>query len=317
MRKTGFLIFAWVSALSILFAQNLIERRPGPAGEQSAPGANIRVDKKLVLVPVSVLDRENRPVAGLERSNFRVFDDKAEQAIESFSMEDGPVAVGLVFDTSGSMGLKLGNSRAAAKAFFATANPGDEFLLVEVSDAPALSVPLTNDPDRIQTRLASAKSSGTTPLLDSIYVGLHEIKKSNKSRKALLVISDGLDNHSRHTEREVQELARESDALIYAIRIYDPLGPPDKTADVMAGPNLLKEIAEPTGGREYTVGYVSELTDTATKIGIALRNLYVLGFSPAYERRGGRHHSVQVKMVRNHGSPPVLASWRLGYEAAD
>jgi Ca-activated chloride channel homolog len=316
MKKTGLLAFA-VSALPILFAQDLIEQRPGLAGEQSGAGANIRVDKKLVLVPVSVLDRENRPVAGLERSSFRVFDDKAERAIESFSMEDGPVAVGLVFDTSGSMGLKLRNSRAAVQAFLATANPGDEFLLVEVSDAPELAVPLTNDPDRIETRLALAESRGTTPLLDAIYTGLNGIKKSNKSRKALLVISDGLDNHSRHTEREVQELARESDAMIYAIRIYDPLDPPDKTADVMAGRNVLKEIAEPTGGRAYTVGFVSELTDTATKVGIALRNLYVLGFSPADQRRAARHHSVQVKMVRNHGSPPVLASWRLGYEAAD
>jgi len=277
--STQFLVVACASALSILFAQDLFEQ---PA-RSARPDANIRVDKKLVLVPVSVLDRENRPVPGLERTNFRVFDDKTEQAIESFSMEDGPVAVGGVFDTSGSMGLKLRYSRMAARAFFATANPSDEFLLVEVSGTPTLAVPLTNDPERIETRLDLAKSKGSTPLLDAVYLGLNEIKKSKKSRKALLVISDGLDNHSRHTEREVQQLARESDALIYAIRIYDPLDPPDKLADVMAGPNLLKEIAEQAGGREYTVGYASELTDIGTKIGIALRNLYVLGFSPADE----------------------------------
>jgi Ca-activated chloride channel family protein len=205
----------------------------------------------------------------------------------------------------------------AVRAFFSTANPSDEFLLVEVSDIPALTVPLTNDPERIETRLALAKPRGTTPLLDAVYFGLSEIKKSKKSRKALLVISDGGDNHSRHTEKEVQELACESDALIYAVRIYEPLDPPDSTFDILAGPNLLKEIAESTGGREYTVGYVSELTDITTKIGIALRNLYVLGYSPPNEERGGRHHSVQIKMVRAHGLPPLLASWRLGYESTD
>ncbi len=294
------IVVACASALSVLFAQD----------------ANMRVDKKLVLVPVSVLDREERPVPGLERSNFRVFDDKAEQPIESFSMDDGPVAVGVVFDTSGSMGLKLRYSRMAARAFFSTANPGDEFLLVEVSDTPTLAVPLTSDPERIEARLDLAISKGKTPLLDAVYLGLNEIGKSKKSRKALLVISDGLDNRSRRTEREVQQLVRESDALIFAIRIYDPLDPPDKLADVMTGPNLLKEIAEQTGGREDTVGYASEFTDIGTKIGIALRNLYVLGFSPAGEQRGGLRHSVQVKMVRTRGLPPLHASWRLGYDAA-
>jgi Ca-activated chloride channel homolog len=304
MKKTVLFAIVWASALSILSAQGAFE-----------PGASIRVDKKLVLVPVSVLDKENRPVPGLERSNFRVFDDKAEQAIETFSMDDGPVAVGLVVDTSGSMsfGLKLRHSQMAVRAFLATANPEDEFFLVELSDTPTLAVPLINDPHQIEAGLALAKSRGKTPLLDAVYFGLSEIGKSRKSRKALLVISDGGDNHSRHTEREVEDLARESDALIYAIRIYDPLDAPDRLADVLARPNLLKEIAEQAGGREYTVGYIGELTDIGTRIGIALRNLYILGFSPTCKCRGGRHHRVQIKMVPSRGPAPLHASWRLGY----
>jgi VWFA-related protein len=316
-RTLGFLLFLRVSALSTLFAQAVIEPRPRPASAASIPGANIRVDKDLVVERVSVLDDENRPIVNLKRNNFRVFDDKAEQAIESFSTEDEPVAVGLVFDNSGSMGQKLRESRKAVKAFFETANPEDEFLLVEFNDTPRLSVPLTNDPHQIETRLALTQSRGKTALLDAIYFGLNEIKKSKKSRKALLVISDGGDNHSRYKEREVRDLIRESDVLIYAIGIYEPWDSPDRPPEELAGPGLLKEIAEQTGGREYSLGYMSRLADITTTIGIALRNLYVLGFSPSDQRRNGRYHSVQIKIVESHGFPPMQAFWRLRYAAPD
>ena len=254
IKNLGFLLFICAWAPPLLFAQSPLNQPPVLASENPAPPVDLRVDKNLVLVPVSVLDKEDRPVAGLDRSDFRVFDDKAERSIESFSMEDGPVAVGLVFDTSGSMRENLRNARVAARAFFSAANPGDQFFLVEVSDTSGLTVPLTHDPRQIEARLVSAESRGQTPLLDAIYLGLNEIKKSKMSRKALLVISDGLDNHSRHTQREVQQLVRESDALVYAIRVYDPLDAPDKTAEIMTGQNLLQEIAEQTGGREYTAG---------------------------------------------------------------
>jgi Ca-activated chloride channel homolog len=316
-RTLGFLLFLWVSALSILFGQAVIQHRPRPAINSSRLSANLRVDKNLVLEPVSVVDNENRPVVGLERSNFRVFDDKVEQKIESFSTEDEPVAVGLVFDISGSMDQKLRESRMAVKAFFATANPEDEFLLVEFSDTPTLAVPLTNDSHQIETRLAFSESRGKTALLDAIHLGLTEIKKSKKSRRALLVISDGGDNHSRYREREIQELIRESDVLIYAVGIYEPWDLLDRTPEELAGPSLLKEVAEQTGGREYSVGYVGRLADITKTIGIALRNLYVLGFSPTNTRRDGRYHAVQIKIVRTHGLPPMLASWRLGYIASD
>jgi Ca-activated chloride channel homolog len=301
----------------MLLGQAVIEPRLRPVTDSSRPGANLRMDKNLVLEPVSVLDNQNRPVTGLDRSNFRVFDDKVEQPIESFSKDDEPIAVGLVFDTSGSMGRKLSESRMAVKAFFETANPEDEFLLVEFSDTPRLAVPLTKDPRQIETRLTSSKSRGKTALLDAIYFGLNEIKKSKKSRKALLVISDGGDNHSRYREREVQELVRESDVLIYAIGIYEPWDSLDRTPEELAGPSLLKEIAEQTGGREYSAGYMGRLADITEKIGVALHNLYVLGFSPANQRRDRRYHSVQIKIVRTHGLPPMLASWRLGYVASD
>src|SRR3954470_2560468 len=142
-------------AAAMLAQQVKIEPRQKSAPKQQEQrGANIRVDTTLILVPVSVNDPLNRPVSGLEKENFRLFEDKVPQPITQFAMDDEPVAVGLVFDTSGSMGDKLQRSRMAAKEFFRIANPEDEFLLVEFDNSPRLVVPLTSDTGTIEGHLA-------------------------------------------------------------------------------------------------------------------------------------------------------------------
>src|SRR5512135_142650 len=174
-------------------------QRAGSAPPNDVPRSDLRVDTTEVLVPVSVNDTLNRPVSGLEKQDFRVFDDKVEQVITSFSMEDEPVAVGLVFDTSGSMRGSEREERAAADEFFKTANPEDEFALVEFDSSPRLVVPVTPDPSKITYQLLFTHTRGSTALLDAVFLGLHEIKKSDKKRKALVVISDGGENNSRYT----------------------------------------------------------------------------------------------------------------------
>jgi VWFA-related protein len=279
------------------------------------PTANLRIDANLVLVPVSVCDGMNRPVTGLEREHFKVFEDKVEQTVTHFAMEDEPLAVGLVFDTSGSMGSKLRRSRMAASAFFKTANPEDEFFLVEFNDRPKLVAPLTRDYEEIQNHLAFAPSRGRTALLDAIFLAMHEMKKSTKSRKALLIISDGGDNSSRYSVTEVRNLVRESDVLFYALGIYEPSGARGRSPEELSGPGLLTEMAEQTGGRHLPVEDLSEMPDIAAKIGIELRNRYVLGYSPGNQPRDGRYHRVQVKLAPPHGLPSLKAFWRTGYYA--
>ena len=141
------------------------------------------------------------------------------------------------------------------------------------------------------------------------------MKKSTKNRKALLIISDGGDNCSRYTETEVRNAVRESDVLIYAIGIFEPYGARGRSPEELAGPGLLSEVAEQTGGRQFPVEDLSELPDIAAKIGIELRNRYVLGYSPTDQQHDGRYHRVQVKVVPPHGLPPLRAYWRLGYFA--
>jgi VWFA-related protein len=285
---------------------------PKAAPEPAAPRTNLRVDLNLVLVPVTVCDPFNRPVTGLEKEHFRVFEDNVEQTVTAFAQEDAPVAVGLVFDTSGSMGSKLRLSRQAAAAFFQTANPEDEFLLVEFSDRPKLVVPMTGNTQEIQDHLTFSQSKGRTALLDAVILAMHELKKSTVGRKALLIISDGGDNCSRYTETELKNLVREGDVVIYAIGIYGG----GTTPEEVAGPQLLTEIADQSGGRQLPASAQGDdIPDIAAKIGVELRNRYVLGYSPTAPHRDGRYHPVQVKIVPPHGLPTLRAFWRRGYYA--
>lgn len=275
----------------------------------------LRVDSNLVLVPVSVCDPMNKPVTGLEKEHFKILDDKVEQTITHFAMDDEPVDVGLVFDISGSMGAKLRRSRVAATEFFKTANPEDDFFLVEFNDQPKLVAPLSKDTGEIQNDLTFAESKGRTALLDAIMLALHEMKKSQKTRKALLIISDGGDNASRYTENELRARVRESDVLMYAIGIFESGGGRDRSPEESNGPALLTDLAEATGGRFFEVDDIAEMPDIAAKIGIELRNRYVLGYSPTSSQRDGKYHHVQVKVIPPRGLPPLKAYWRPGYYA--
>ena len=171
----------------------------------------------------------NRFVTGLEKEHFRLFEDKVEQDITQFSSEDAPLSVGIVFDTSGSMGSKLQKSRQAVAQFFKTANPEDEFFLVQFNDRPELVVPFTRNVEEIQNHLTFTQSKGRTALLDGVYLAMNQMKKAHNPRKAMLIISDGGDNSSRYTESEIKNAVREADVQIYAIGIFEPMGSRGRT----------------------------------------------------------------------------------------
>jgi VWFA-related protein len=316
-RRILTLAAAFAALLPLAFlGQVKTEPRPklGVPPPESRPSANLRIDTNLVLVPVSVCDPQNRPVTGLEKEHFRVLDDRVEQTITHFSMDDEPVAVGLVFDISGSMGVKLQKSRQAAAEFFHTSNTEDEYFLVEFNDQPKLLVPLTRNVEEIQNQLTWAQSKGRTALLDAIFLAMNEMKKSKKNRKALLIISDGGDNSSRYTESEVRNLVRENDVLIYAIGVFESGSGRQRTSEEAGGPGLLNELCDQTGGRHLPAD-ASELPDIAAKIGVELRNRYVLGYSPTSRLRDGRYHTLQVKVVPPKGLPALRPYFRRGYYA--
>jgi VWFA-related protein len=298
---------------------NIEPRLKKPGDAESAPESerrsNIRIDTTVVLVPVSVTDPMNRFVTGLEKEHFKVFEDKIEQQISQFSSEDAPLSVGIIFDTSGSMGAKLQKSRQAVAQFLKTANPEDEFFLVQFSDRPELVMPFTRNTEELQNRLTFTQAKGRTALLDGIYLGMNEMKKSHNPRKAILVISDGGDNSSRYTESEIKNAVREADVQLYAIGIFEPMASRSRTAEEMNGPSLLNELAEQTGGRAFSIDNLNELPDVAAKIGIELRNQYVIGYSPKNRDRDGKYRRIKVTLVQPRGLPPLKAFFRLGYYA--
>src|SRR5271163_4598051 len=217
---------------------------------QSDPKATtaFRADSTLVLVPVSVTDPSNRYVLGLEKRDFHLFEDDVEQTVTHFSNEDAPLSIGLLVDTSGSMGAKLDTSRRAVSEFLKTLNTSDEAFLVEFSDRAQLAVPLTGDARAIESAMTSATSGGLTALLDAVHMGLQEMKRARNPRKALLVISDGGDNNSRFTSGQIAGLVREADVQIYAMGVFEPtlsfgLGGKLGTAE-LDGPRLLSAIAD-------------------------------------------------------------------------
>jgi Ca-activated chloride channel family protein len=275
----------------------------------------IQVDVNLVVVNVTVTDPYDRIVTGLDSESFQVYDEKVSQRIVAFSTEDAPISVGMIFDSSGSMSDKIEKSKEAALQFFKTSNPQDEFMLINFSERPNLVSAFTSKFENLEERLITVRAGGKTALLDAIYLGLNEMKKATTNRKALLVISDGGDNHSRYTERDLKKAVKEADVEIYAVGVFEPLSSRARTPEEAGGPGLLAELAEVSGGRMFSVEDPNELPDIMEKISIELRNQYVLGYKPSNLVRDGRWRRIKVKLSPPKGLPPLQVYARTGYYA--
>jgi VWFA-related protein len=282
---------------------------------QQSTGLKLRVETTLVLIPVAVTDSLNRFVLGLQKEDFHLFEDSVEQNVAHFSGEDAPLSVGLAFDESGSMDYKLRTSQAAVAQFLKTMNADDEAFLVEFSDNARLSVGFTAHTDEIQNALKNAQPGGLTAMLDAINLALREMKKARNSRKAIVIISDGGDNHSQYTAAQIESLVREADVQIYAMGVFEPSLPFGLTPEEVSGPRLLSEIATQTGGRAFAAALTGDLPSVAARIAIELRNQYVLGYYPKNQTEDGKYRHVEVKLAQPPGVSPLKAHWRLGYYA--
>jgi Ca-activated chloride channel family protein len=275
-------------------------------------GKPIQVDVDLVLVPVTVTDDWNRIVTGLDKENFTVMEGNQQQEVRHFSSEDAPLSLGVIFDMSGSMSDKIEKAREAVIEFFKTANPLDEFFMITFNDRPQLRNDFTKSVEEIQGKLVYTVPQGSTALLDAIYMGITKMKDARNTKKALLIISDGGDNHSRYTEGEIKSMVREADVQIYAIGMFSTAPP---TPEEVAGPALLTDISNVTGGRMFSINSPNELADVATKIGIELRNQYVLGYRPTNKTKDGRWRKIKVKLIPPKGLPHLNVYSKTGYYA--
>ena len=279
------------------------------------PGKMLHTDVDVALVNVTVTDPYNRLVTGLESDNFRVFEDNAEQEVVTFSSEDVPISIGVIFDISGSMANKIAKARDAAIQFFKTANPADEFFLVSFNEHAELTSAFTNSVEDLQNRMISTNPKGRTALLDAIYLGLSQMRGAHNAKRALLILSDGGDNHSRYNESDIKRLVKEADTQLYAIGIFDPLGNRGRTPEELNGPSLLTDITDMTGGRVFSVERLEDLPDIATKIGMELRNQYVLGYHPSNKAHDARWRKIKIKLRAPKGLPPLSVYNKTGYYA--
>jgi Ca-activated chloride channel family protein len=275
--------------------------KPAPAGAPRletgvAETTAIRVDSALVQIPVHVTNVFGANVAGLAKDDFQLWEDGVAQSIAHFSMDDAPASVGLVYDCSGSMREKMGQAGAAAEAFFHTANPEDEFFLVEFGDWPKLATPLTTHVDEILTRILRTKPFGRTALLDALEMAMKQMKKAVNPRKALVILSDGGDNQSRRNRREIESALVESDVQVYAMGLYSSADSRKLSPEERNGPKLLEELSEKTGGRMFTVAKAGDLANISARISKELRTEYMLGYSPTAFARDGKYHRIAVKV---------------------
>jgi Ca-activated chloride channel family protein len=311
------ILIGGVSALGALACpQNAASQGSGPAvGVQSHFDRPMQTTANLVLVPVVVTDQKSHPVTNLQARDFSVFEDGQQQEIEYFETEDGPISVGLMLDVSRSMTSKFDMERAAVTEFFRNANSQDDYFAITFADRPRLVATSTRSIEEIQSGLAQQTPDGNTALFDAILEGRDQMRSAPQQRKALLVISDGGDNHSRHHLKQIKRLVQDSDVEVYAIYVSDH--GPFKTLEGSHGKSWLTQITNATGGETITVDREEKIPEAAAAISREMRSRYVLGYRPAATRKFSRRKiGVQVT-PRGINKSSLHAYYKTGYLPAD
>lgn len=273
----------------------------------------LHVDVDLVLVPVAVTDAKNRPVIALEKQDFAVYEENKPQDIRYFSAEEAPMSIALLVDTSESMSDKIDTERAAIVEFFNNANSADEYFAITFSKCPQLLAGPTESMDELERRLIAVKPGGSTAMLDAVYLAESKLRSARYQRRAIFIISDGGDNASRYTLKEIKSLARESDVQIFAVGLFDTFF---KTIEERLGRMWLSEITDPTGGRTLTVGSVANLPKAAAELSREMRNEYVLGYRPS-STATSKWRKLKVRVTSTAGEQPLQAHYKRGYQAPE
>jgi Ca-activated chloride channel family protein len=273
------------------------------------PSANIRVDVSMTLVPVAVQDTDGRNVLGLARDNFLVFDEAEQRPIVSFGRQDAPVSIGIVFDCSRSMASKFKIAREAPRQLFQQLNPEDEAFLVTVSSRAELRQDFTSNFGGIPSALLLTQPQGETALIDGAYLALAHLAKAHNQRRILIVVSDGGDNNSRYTLHELTAIAREADAQIFAICLYQNASSPEE----IEGPHLLGTLASASGGIRYLVSDPTEMQSIFAQIGETVHSEYVIGYYPPSNAPAGKYRKIKVRLTLPKGSPRLQIYARTGY----
>jgi Ca-activated chloride channel homolog len=271
----------------------------------------LHVDVDLVLLPVTVSDSMNHTVTTLKREDFALYEDKTQQEIRYFSTEDVPISVAILVDVSKSMSDKIDAEREAIVEFFNNANPDDEYFAIAFSDRPRLLADSTQSVDQIQGQLLAVEPGGPTAMLDAIYLAVSKLRSARYERKAVLIISDGGDNASQYSLREIKSMVQESDVQIYAVGLFETFF--FNTIEEKLGKEWLGEITDATGGRTVTVDNRGKVPEAAAAISREMRNQYVLGYRPTSTAKN-KWRKIKVRLTSSD-ERPLRAYYKQGYLA--
>ena len=311
-----------VRRLSLVFGSLLIviaapaQTNTAFAGSKALPlfdthPRNMRVNVNLVLVPVTVTDSLHRPVLNLPEKSFEVYEGKDKQQIRYFYQEDSPISIALVLDVSGSMGKRIELLREAVNQFVLNANPNDDYTIITVSDRPQILVRGTSSIEDIQANLENIKPAGWTALLDSVRLAAMSLQHAKYQRRAILVISDGLDNSSRWNLKKTAAYIEEADVDLYAIGIEDEVTPFFGFLEEKINKKLLTKLSDVTGGCTVVAESTSALPGVAAQISQDMRSTYVLGYRPTDGAHDKRWRKIQVKITSP--SEPLRLSYKKSY----
>jgi VWFA-related protein len=266
----------------------------------------------MVVLHATVKNSKGVLVSGLGKDDFQVYEDGVLQQIKHFSHEDIPVTVGLVVDNSGSMRPKRPEVITAALAFARSSNPDDQMFVVSFNEHVAFGLPaetaFTDKVAILEVALSRIAADGMTALYDATTAGLEHLKKGNRDKKVLIVVSDGGDNASKHNLSEVMSLAGRSEAIIYAIGVFEE-------EDRERNPRVLKRLAKATGGEAFLPKSLTEVVPICERIAHDIRNQYTLAYIPTNQRRDGLYRGIQLKAGSPEGGKRLLARTRAGYYA--
>ena len=297
-------------ALFLLLVQPTVARPPEDRPSQGDQGT-IRVNVDLVVLHATVQNRRDTLVSGLGKEDFQVYEDGVLQEIKFFSHEDIPVTVGLVVDNSGSMIPKRREVIAAALAFARSSHPEDQMFVVNfnenVSFGLANDTPFTDKEAQLEAALSRIAADGMTALYDAVAAALEHLKKGNRDKKVLIVISDGADNASKHNLAEIMAMAEQSDAIIYTLGLF-------QQEDPDRNPRVLRRLARATGGEAFLPGSVKHVVPICERIARDIRNQYTIAYVPANRKQDGTYRVIQVK-TGAPGRGRLLVRTRAGYYA--
>ena len=280
------------------------QTKPAVAGTQD-PKDKIQLQARLVSMTVTVSDPLGRFVTGLEKRNFQVFDDGVKQEITHFSDDDAPLTLGIIYDVSGSMGDLTSRSFQTLRRFFDTSHQDDEYFIIAFNDRARLVQDFTTSPSEIMSRVIFVKAKGSTALYDGVYLGIEKARQGRHQKKALLIISDGEENSSRYSGRELREMLKESDVPVYAIGI----------SQLYAGMGTLQSLSGWSGGMTFAPADEPQTRDIYTRIALMLRHQYAIGFYPTDAASTVDWHKVRINVNAPRGLGRLSLNYKKGYRS--